>query len=85
MPLKRIPADSSRRFNLHAAAMFPEIMTYRVSKVRKYLFGYVTDSISVTDEMKRLTLKYPGGYETTEETMPVGLSKLAELEINDYM
>jgi hypothetical protein len=31
--------------------------------------------------MKRLISKYPEGYETTEETVPVGLSKLAELEI----
>ncbi|RAK95380.1 uncharacterized protein BO80DRAFT_368900 [Aspergillus ibericus CBS 121593] len=48
----------SMRFNLQAAALFPDVTSFRES---------------VTDEMKRLIAKYPGGYEDYMENTSVGL------------
>lgn len=62
-----------RRFNLHAATLFPDVPSFRESYVPSFEYLYLillkldlTNAFRlnrVIDEMRRLIEKYPGGYE----------------------
>ncbi|KFY64856.1 hypothetical protein V496_02973, partial [Pseudogymnoascus sp. VKM F-4515 (FW-2607)] len=56
------------RFNLQAAALFPEEPSYRES---------------VTDEMRRLIAKYPNGYEEEEKASPTALALPASFGMDE--
>ena len=50
-------------------------------KLHVVLLNYFANCNSVIDEMKRLILKYPEGFEAYEETIRDALPKMAGLEI----